>query len=252
LSNYEKAIEILQEAEHWQGGENIDTLETQALLGRVLSATGEHEEGLEKLIDVMSRQRYLFSSDHPVLADTLTYIGENFLAQGIATKAREHFVECYNMRKKFFTLDQIHIAESMVDIIRSRDGQPERALAVYRNAMEVYKEYLPDDHVQIGRLYVYQGNSHAELLNFPQAVERYEKAKELFSKAFGGEGTVDSASVAVNCGKVLLRKCEFDSAKESFTIALNCYMCILPEGHEKIRSTLDHLDRVEQEEALCV
>mmetsp|Transcript_35869 Transcript_35869/g.58495 ORF Transcript_35869/g.58495 Transcript_35869/m.58495 type:complete len:203 (-) Transcript_35869:683-1291(-) len=197
-------------------------------------------------------KKKLFGSNHPTIADTLAYIGDSFLDQGMATEARGQFVDCYNMRKKFFTVDQIHIAESMVDIIRARNGQPERALAIYRNAMDVYKEYLTDDHVQIGRLYVYEGDSNAELLNISTAIERYEQAKEVFYKAFGVDCAIDSALVAVNIGKVLLRKCEFDSAKTNFTSALNIYQQILPEGHQKITSTLNHLDRVEQEEALCV
>lgn len=169
----------------------------------------------------------------------------------MATEARLQFVDCYNMRKFFFASDQIHIAKSMVDIIRARSGQPERALAIYKNAMDVYKEYLSDDHVLIGRLHVYAGDSHAELHNFSEAIERYEQSSIIFQKAFGA-GASDSALVAVNIGKVLLRKCDYDSAKTSFTSALDIYKQILPEGHQKITSTLSHLDRVEQEEALCV
>mmetsp|Transcript_30863 Transcript_30863/g.58600 ORF Transcript_30863/g.58600 Transcript_30863/m.58600 type:complete len:333 (+) Transcript_30863:1621-2619(+) len=257
LSNYEQSMAILLEAERWQlssvGEEDRDTLETQALIGRVLSATGQYEMALVKLTDVCEKQRKLFGSKHPTISDTLTYIGECFLDQeGMATEARLQFVECYNMRKEFFASDQIHIAESMVDIIRARSGQPDRALAIYRNAMEVYKEYLSDDHVLIGRLLVFEGDSHAELHDFSTAIERYEQAKSVFSKAFGGECAVDSALVAVNIGKVLLRKCDYDSAKTSFTSALDIYQQILPEGHPKITSALNHLDRVEQEEALCV
>ena len=156
------------------------------------------------------------------------------------------------MRKSFFTVGMVHIAVSMVDIIRARTGQPDRALAIYKNAGEVYKEYLSDDHVEIGRLYTYEGDSYAELLNFPVAIERYEKAKQIFHQAFGSERTIECASVAVAIGKVLLRKCDYDSAKDSFTSALNIYEQILPEGHHKIASTLANLDRVEQEELLCV
>ena len=56
----------------------------------------------------------------------------------------------------------------------------------------------------------------------------------------------------VNTGKVLLRKCDYDGAKEHFNTALQIYESKLPESHPKISSTLVHLDRVEQEEALCV
>lgn len=256
LSHFEGAMTILLEAERHQlsfvGGKNRDTLETQALIGRVLSATGKFEEALEKLRNVAECQNDLFGSNHPAIADTLYFIGECFLDQGMPTEARGQFVDCYNMRKNFFTVDQIHIAESMVDIIRARNGQPERALAIYKNAMDVYKEYLPDDHVQIGRLRVYEGDSNAELHHFSIAVERYEQAQEIFNKVFKGECTIDSALVAVNIGKVLLRKCDYDSAKTSFTSALNIYQQILPDGHRKITSTLDDLDRVEQEEDLCV
>ncbi|KAL7540390.1 hypothetical protein ACHAXR_010070, partial [Thalassiosira sp. AJA248-18] len=256
LSNYDKAMAILLEAKRWLiasvGEENRDTLETGALIGRVLSASGKFEQALEKLRDVSERQKNLFGAKHPTIADTLAFIGECFFDQGMATEARGQFADCYNMRKQFFTGDQIHIAESMVDVIRCRQGQPDRALAIYRNAREVYKDYLTDDHVLIGRLYVYEGDSYAELLNFSKAIERYEHAKQIFHKAFGGECAIDSALVAVNIGKVLLRKCDYDSAKTSFTSALNIYQQILPKGHHKIASTLNHLDRVEQEEALCV
>lgn len=99
---------------------------------------------------------------------------------------------------------------------------------------------------------MYEGDSYAELLNFSTAIERYEQAKQIFSKTFGGECTIDSALVAVSIGKVLLRKCDYDSAKTSFTSALTIYQQILPECHKKITGTLNSLDRVEQEEALCV
>lgn len=256
LSNYEEAISILQEAERSQlasvGENNRDTLETQALVGRVLLVTGDHEKALEKLSIVLERQRALFGSSHPAVADTLSYIGECYLDQEKATEARSKFVECYSMRKQFFQVDQISIAESMVDVIRARQGQPERALAIYRNAMEVYKEYLPDDHVLLGRLHVYMGDSHSELLNFTAAIEQYEKAEHIFHRVFDDESTIDSALVSVNVGRVLLRKCDYDAAKISFTSALTIYQQILPEGHEKITRTLGYFDRVEQEEALCV
>jgi len=174
------------------------------------------------------------------------------LEQDKGDQARQWFADAYNMRKLFFSVDQLNIAESMVDIIRARQGQPDRALAIYRNAMEVYSEYLPDEHVAIGRLHVYEGDSYAELLNFSKASSQYEKAMTIFRKSYGDEDNIDSAHVAVSWGKVLLRKFDYDSAKTSFTSALSIYQRILPEGHPKIESTLMNLDRVEKEEALCV
>ena len=78
------------------------------------------------LRDVLDRQRRLFGKSHPAIADTLSYIGQCYLDQELHTEARAMFVECYNIRKEFFTVDQVHIAESMVDIVRARQGQPER------------------------------------------------------------------------------------------------------------------------------
>jgi len=235
LSNYDKAMAILLEAERWQlasaGEENRDTLETQALIGRVLSATGKYEEAMEKLRGVFDRQNVLFGSKHPTIADTLSYIGECFLVQGMATEARGQFVNCYNMRKHFFAVDQIQVAESMVDVIRARNDRPDRDLKIYGNAEEIYKENLPDDHVLIGRLCVYEGDSYAELHKWTEAIEKYEQAKTIFHKVFnGGELASDSALVAVNIGKVLSRKCDYDAAKTSIATALDIYQKILPEG----------------------
>ena len=102
MSNYEKAMEILLEAERCQlacvGENNRDTLETQALVGRVLSARGSGEEALVKLNAVAEKQASLFGSKHPTIADTLSYMGECYLDQGLATEARGQFVDCYNMR----------------------------------------------------------------------------------------------------------------------------------------------------------
>lgn len=56
----------------------------------------------------------------------------------------------------------------------------------------------------------------------------------------------------VNIGQVLLRKCDYDGAKEQFCTALEIYKTKLPEGHPKIAAAAQHLDRLEQEEALCV
>ena len=91
-------------------------------------------------------------------------------------------------------MDQLTIAESMVDIIRARSGRPERSLAIYGNAMEAYHEYLSDNHVQIGHLLVYEGDAHAELLDFSTAVDRYHKASVIFRKAFG-EGHIAQADI---------------------------------------------------------
>jgi len=256
LSNYKQAMSILLEAEQLQlasvGEKNRDLLETQALIGRVLSANGRCEEAIEKLGNVLERQHKLFASKHPTIADTLSYIGDCFLDQGLNTEARAEFVKCYNMRKEFFTVDMYHIALSMVNIIRVRQGQPDRALAIYKNALDVYKEYLSDDHVIFGRLHVYEGDSYSELLNFSKAIEQYEKAKKIFHKVFGGECSADSAMVACRQGLTFLRKCDYDSAKACFTFALNIYQTILPEGHKMIIDTLASLDRVEKEESLCV
>ena len=104
------------------------------------------------------------------------------------------YVDCYNMRKRYVTRDQLVIAESMVDIIRARNGRPERSLAIYRNAREIYDEYLPDNHAQIGHLLIYEGDVHAELLDFATAVDRYQKANNIMLKSFG-EGHLVEADI---------------------------------------------------------
>jgi tetratricopeptide (TPR) repeat protein len=130
----------------------------------------------------------------PQIAETNQLIGECFLNQGMNGEARAMFLDCYNMRKLFFSMDQLVIAESMINIIRARGGRPERSLAIYSNAMEVYKEYLSDNHVQIGHLLVYEGDVHAELLDFSTAVDRYHKAGAIFLNAFG-EGHIVEAVI---------------------------------------------------------
>jgi len=127
-----------------------------------------------------------------------------------------HCLDCYNMRKLFFSMDQLPIAESMVDIIRVRSGRPERSLEIYRNAMEVYKEYLPDYHIQIANLLAYEGDAHAELLDFASATDRYQKAKEILQKVVG-EGHVVEADIL---GKSL-----------RFTFVVNCCATSLLTWH---------------------
>lgn len=56
----------------------------------------------------------------------------------------------------------------------------------------------------------------------------------------------------VNIGQVLLRKCDYDGAKEQFCIALEIYNAKLPDNHPKIATAAQLMERVEQEEALCV
>ena len=255
MSRYVDAFASLEEAERIQietvGEMNRDTLETQALVGRVLTATGEYDSASTKLNSVLEKQKSLFGTNHPSIAETNQFIAENFLEQGMSSEARGVFVDVYNMRKMFFTMDQIQMAESMVDVIRARNGRPERALAIYRNAMDVYREYMPDDHVLIGRLLVYEGDANGELLDFSTAMLLYKQAREIFNKSVG-KCAMESAQVAVNMGKVLLRKCDYDGAKEEFNTALNHYKQLLPENHPRISSALNHLERVEEEEALCV
>ena len=189
LSNFDAAEIILSEAEEYQlataGEYHRDTFETQTLLGRLLSAIGKSDLALVKLHTVVENQIKTLGKNHPSVAETNSFIGECFLNQGMVVEAREMFVNCYNMRKIFFSLDQLIIAESMVDIIRARNGRPERSLAIYRNAMEIYREYLQDDHIQIGYLLVYEGDVHAELLDFATAVNCYHRANQIFYKAFG-------------------------------------------------------------------
>eukprot|EP00804_Cyclotella_cryptica_P000331 CCRYP_008667-RB/>CCRYP_008667-RB protein AED:0.03 eAED:0.03 QI:1966/1/1/1/1/1/6/194/741 len=219
LSNYDTAMTILCKAEEHLlatvGEHHRDTFETQALLGRLLSATGKYDLALVKLNSVAENQAQMFGENHPSIADTNQYIGECFLNQGMAAEARAMFLDCYNMRKRFFSMDQLTIAESMVDIIRSRSGRPERSLAIYGNAMEVYKEYLSDNHVQIGHLLVYEGDAHAELLDFSTAVDRYHKASVIFRKAFG-EGHIVQADILVNVGKVLCENVIMMEQKHNF------------------------------------
>lgn len=207
MGDFTKAMNTLTEAEHNQissiGENSRDTLETQAMIGRVLCRQGEYDTALKKLRAVAKKQMTLFGASHPSIADTKQYIGEVFLEQGKASEARAMYIDSYNMRKLFFGMDQIHIAESMVDIIRAREGKPEQALAVYKNAMDVYKEYLSDDHIQIGRLLMFEGDAYAELLDFSTAIERYEKAKRIFLDVLD-EGHVIEADVAGACILFLL------------------------------------------------
>ncbi len=92
LSCYDKAFASLQEAERIQletvGEMNRDTLETQALIGRVLTATGEYDSASNKLKSVHEKQQSLFGVNHPSIAETNQFIAENFLEQGMSSFSR--------------------------------------------------------------------------------------------------------------------------------------------------------------------
>ena len=69
LSNYIKAMAILSEVEEYQlaniGEFHRDTFETQALIGRVLSAQGKFDTALVKLHGVVKNQIQMFGENHP-------------------------------------------------------------------------------------------------------------------------------------------------------------------------------------------
>ena len=51
-----------------------------------------------------------------------------------------------------------------------------------------------DNHAQIGHLLIYEGDVHAELLDFVTAVDRYQKANNIMLKSFG-EGHLVEADI---------------------------------------------------------
>ena len=75
---------------------------------------------MQMLNSVAEKQVSLFGINHPYIAETKQYTGECLLSQGKTEEARSMYDECYKMRELFFSLDQIHYAESMVNLIRTR------------------------------------------------------------------------------------------------------------------------------------
>lgn len=59
-----------------------------------------------------------------------------------------------------------------------------------------------DNHVTIGHLLIYEGDVHAELLDFGTAINRYQKASNIFLKAVGEGHLVEADIIGKSNGKI--------------------------------------------------
>lgn len=182
--------DALQKLVSWFGEDHPESASAMTTLGQSLAAQKRFDEGmtlLQKALDVQART---FGQQHPRTAYVHNALGLMAFqasdleraaaafaraAEGYGASAGTHFQEGVS----FANLGSVHLAQ----------GDHARAEAMFRRALDIYDDVLPDDHVNIGIAQGKLGRTLLRLQRGPEAEPVLQQAERLLSRQPGPEST---------------------------------------------------------------
>jgi len=209
LEQLERAVELRREV---LGENHLETAESMRVLGvaRVFNNQEQGVEMTERALAIAERQ---LDADDPRLAYWLS-------AQVKALCLRGQFAEAAEPSRRAVELAR-RLPEGSVElpaaiaqraIILGRDGDDEAAMALYQEALVLYRRYRGDDYTEIASLLSNLSNLHRRAGDLAAAEGALRQTVELERRLYAG----DSANLAYSLyklGRVLLERGEMEEAE---------------------------------------
>ncbi|EGD78762.1 hypothetical protein PTSG_01739 [Salpingoeca rosetta] len=218
----EKALEIELRT---VGEAHPAVVNTLSNLGLVYGITGDIERAIEYQQRALHLQIRLLGERHPQTADAYTRLANALLTAGRTMEAVDMLTKARNVAS------DLHGAEHPRTLyITANLGQALNQMGDYKNALELLTKAKDaatkggtGDGAVVGvaaPIFVALGQVYQAKGNYPEAVEAYARARELWASKFGPESVVTLQAVA-SLAHVHAEMRDFDETIKLFNVALD-------------------------------
>jgi len=222
-AHYDSAIYVFEKAMHVYKTRNNPEMRIQAYGGKIRSqaelyqlrnASNSAEEAKRIQEEELPYNKYLSGL-------TTNWIGQVLVYEGNYIPAQRKFMKVLSISDEMDSLHQINIATAKMYLgdIEFVQNKYEDALEFYREAIDLYKVTLGEDHpytadcrLRFGRVYRNQGS-------YNLAMEQFEKAGFTYQKAYSNNHP-RMAEAYVGVGDIYRYRNANDMAKEYYDQAL--------------------------------
>jgi tetratricopeptide (TPR) repeat protein/tRNA A-37 threonylcarbamoyl transferase component Bud32 len=221
--------------------------EASLTLGLLLEKTGEYDASAESL-----RRAYFAALAHgddrtaaEAASSLVLVVGAQLadLNEGRAWEghARAELVRAGNVPR---LEARLHHA---IGFSRSSHGDFEEALANYERALELRREFLPEDHPDIARDLLNVGSILGDMGRTDESIQHYERALEIWRTAYG-PGHPNEGAVWINLGVAMEEKGRPGEAAPHYRRALEILEASLGPDHPNVAMALNNLGALAESE----
>jgi tetratricopeptide (TPR) repeat protein len=124
--------------------------------------------------------------------------------------------------------------------VKGDQGEYQEAITFYDKSLEIYKQILPPNHLNLGVSYANIGVVYNDMGNYPKALSYYEKALEIRQESLPSNHP-DLASSYNNIGIVYKNMGDFPEALSSYEKALDIWQQSLPSNHPNLAASYTNI-----------
>ena len=159
-------------------------------LGVVLKYAGEYEAALKFYSQALKIKRLAEPNNHASLATSFYNMGRVLQRMGGGHRNREalgYLRQSLDEENKVVPRNPARIAATLQALGQACDAEPgmhEQALRSYEQALDLYRQSLPPDHVNVATALEDLGNAWLKANDTRKAFECLHQAAEVFEKTF--------------------------------------------------------------------
>jgi len=207
-----------------------------------LRRTGKYDQAIppgERAIEI---RESILGSDHPLVANSITNLGEILRFKGEYAKAEQLHNRALAIREKVVGGKHPDTASSLnnLAIINYAIGSFERAAQLYLRALEIWEPVLGPEHPLVAASLQNLAITHAERGDYDKAEQLYKRALEIREKVLGPEHR-DVATTLNNLAIVYVHKEDLEKAEQLYKRAIQIREKVLGPEHPDLAPTLQNL-----------
>ncbi|MEM7587894.1 MAG: serine/threonine-protein kinase, partial [Acidobacteriota bacterium] len=214
----EAALPLIEETEALRDAlydsQDAEIIAGQLLRARWLAATGEHKAAEALYLGALEHRRQQLGTTHPLVAETLTELGDLFFTRGEPQRAEDHFRQALEIRQQHFEGEHPAIAASLNDVATARysRGAPAEALPLLERALAIQLMQLDEIHPAVAETLSTLGAVHTRIGDGIEAVDYFSRALEIRRRIYGDDHPTVGRSLT-NLGNLLRGHGEYAAAE---------------------------------------
>ncbi len=192
LGDYEAAESLFRKGLEMErrllGDGALEVYRHQGLYGEILMDFGRYKDAEALLRETLNAQERLLGRNHPDFNNTANQLGMALHLMARDPEAEALYREVLERVKTQYGPDHWMVgvvAGNLGGAILSQKYPRENAIPYFREALEVRRKNLGDDHPEVAAALLLLAGVHRELKEFPEAIRLAEQARAIVLKAEG-------------------------------------------------------------------
>ncbi|CAF1337964.1 unnamed protein product, partial [Didymodactylos carnosus] len=231
---------------------------THSTLGEAYCAKGDYSLGSKHFEQSLKiKQKYL-PENHPSIIITYFDIARLYLDKG---HLENIFNDTQNGNNSFLlslhyyqhilqstspNYENIALIYNNMGLIHTRMNQFEKAFNCLQFAKNIYDQYLPSDHINLGAWYKNMGKVYTFKGDYQQGLDYYKKALEFYHTITTSEKEIYYALIYFNIGELYELSHNFIDALEYYQISLELVSKIQPSTHKDLLEPKYAIERLKK------